>query len=114
MPGGHGTDHRTRLVGLGDNPHLVLQAPAPPTLPPGDDLHHAIHQHTSTADLRSSLKRQEDQTQAAPGGGILDAEHGTGSKSMMRLSGPKPPAEAAMTTTPGRQAFSNCGTGPSL
>ena len=70
MPGGYGTDHRTRLVGLSNDPHLVLQAPAPPTIPPGDDLHHAIHPHTSTADLRSSLRRQEAQTQTALGGGI--------------------------------------------
>ena len=42
----------------------------PPTLPPGDNLHHAIHPHTSTAALRSYLRRQEDQTQTALGGGI--------------------------------------------
>ena len=70
MAGGYGTDHRARLVGLGNDPDLVLQAPAPPPLPPGDDLHHAIHPHTSTAALRSSLRRQEAQTQTALGGGI--------------------------------------------
>ena len=53
-----------------DDPHLVLQAPALPTLPPGDDLHHAIHPQTSTAALKSSLRRQEAQTQTALGGGI--------------------------------------------
>ena len=70
MAGGYGTDHRTRLVGLSNDPHLVPQAPAPPTSSLGDDFHHAIHPHTSTAALRSSLRQQEAQTQTALGGGI--------------------------------------------
>ena len=71
------TDHRAGLVALGDDPHLVLQAPAPPTLPPGDNLHHAIHPHTSKAALRSYLRRQEDQTQTALGGGIRQIRVGS-------------------------------------
>ncbi len=70
VAGGNGPDHRTRLMRLGNKPHLVLNAPAAPPLPTSDDLHHAIHPHTSTTALSSSLRRQEAHTQTAPGGGI--------------------------------------------
>ena len=59
-----------RLIALDDDPHLVLQAPAPPTLPPGNELHHAIHPHTLPAALKSSWRRQDAQSQTALGEGI--------------------------------------------
>jgi hypothetical protein len=42
-------DRNTRLLRLSDNAQLVRRASTPPTLTPGDDLHHAIHRHTSSA-----------------------------------------------------------------
>jgi hypothetical protein len=55
---------------VGDEHDLVCQAPAPPPLPTRDDLHGAIHPHTSTADLRSYLRWQEAERQAALTAGI--------------------------------------------
>ncbi len=62
----------TRLVRFPDNAQLVCRAPLPPPLATGDDLHHAVHPHTSTATLTSDLRRQEDYAQAALAGRILD------------------------------------------
>jgi hypothetical protein len=55
---------------LSDNPELVRNAPAPPTLLPAEQIHHTVHRHT----LTTTLRRREAQTQAAVGGGILIAD----------------------------------------
>jgi hypothetical protein len=49
---------------LGYHPKLLLNAPPAPTLPTGDDFHHAVHPHTLSTTLPSTLKCQVAQLQA--------------------------------------------------
>ncbi len=43
------SDRRARSLRLSHDAQFIRCAPAPPTLTPGDDLHHAIHRYTSSA-----------------------------------------------------------------
>ncbi len=56
---------RARFGQLAHDAQLVLHAPPAPPLPPGDDLHHAVHRHTSSTNLRRTLRCRAGHTQAA-------------------------------------------------
>jgi hypothetical protein len=43
------TDCHTRFLRFDGNAQLVRYTPTPPTLTPGDDFHHTIYKHTSSA-----------------------------------------------------------------
>ncbi len=53
---------------LAHDAQLVPHAPPAATLAPGDDLHHAVHRHTSSTNLKCTLRWRAGHTQAADTG----------------------------------------------
>jgi hypothetical protein len=54
--GRDGVNSSARLLRLSNDPRFVQNAPSPPPLTPGEEFHHAIHQHTFTTALTIYLR----------------------------------------------------------
>ena len=66
----HRTHPRASFLRLGDNLQLLVDAPASSPLTRRDDLHHAVHQHTLSTTLVTTLRCPAAQTQVTLAGWI--------------------------------------------